>query len=55
MLTILVLGPGCVSCNRLAQRCQDILKDDHLEGVVNKVSDINQIAALGVTELPVSS
>lgn len=52
MLSILVAGPGCMNCNKLAQMCREVVAENELEAVVEKVTDLNQITALGVLMTP---
>lgn len=52
MKSILVLGPGCRNCEKLAERCQAVLDKYQIDGSVNKITDLNQITALGVTMTP---
>jgi len=52
MLHIKVVGPGCPNCERLAQLCQEVLEETELDGFVEKISDMNQFAELGVILTP---
>ncbi len=52
MLSILVAGPGCMNCNKLAQMCRDVVAENNLDAIVAKVTDLNQITALGVLMTP---
>lgn len=52
MLSILVLGPGCYNCQKLEAMCNEIVKEKDIEAAVAKVTDLNQIHALGVMLTP---
>ncbi|UCD39100.1 MAG: TM0996/MTH895 family glutaredoxin-like protein [Fidelibacterota bacterium] len=52
MLSILVLGPGCYNCQKLAALCQEVVDEQGLEAAVEKITDLNQIHALGVMMTP---
>ena len=52
MISILVAGPGCMNCNKLAQMCNEIVTEKGIDAVVEKVTDLNQITALGVMMTP---
>jgi len=52
MLHIKVVGSGCANCQRLAQMCQEVIIEEELEGYVEKVTDINKFAELGVMLTP---
>ncbi|NQU27764.1 MAG: thioredoxin family protein [Candidatus Marinimicrobia bacterium] len=52
MISILVAGPGCMNCTKLAQMCNEIVVDKDIDAVVEKVTDLHQITALGVIMTP---
>ena len=52
MMSILVAGPGCMNCNKLVQMCQEVVDENGLDAAVDKVTDLNQITALGVMMTP---
>ena len=52
MLHVKVVGSGCANCQRLAQMCQEVIIEEELEGNVEKVTDINKFAELGVMLTP---
>ena len=52
MLSILVLGPGCYNCQKLEAMCKEVVTENDLEAAVEKVTDLNQIHALGVMMTP---
>ena len=52
MLSILVLGPGCYNCQNLEAMCKEVVGENNLEAAVEKITDLNQIHALGVMMTP---
>ncbi|MCB0294497.1 MAG: thioredoxin family protein [Calditrichaeota bacterium] len=52
MLHIKVVGPGCANCEKLAKLCQEVVIENELEGQVEKVTDRNRFAELGVMLTP---
>jgi len=52
MLSILVLGPGCYNCRRLEALCREVVAELGVEAAVEKITDMNQILALGVMVTP---
>ena len=52
MKNILVLGSGCRNCEKLADRCQEVLDSHQIDGTVRKITDLNQITAMGITMTP---
>ena len=52
MLSILVLGPGCYNCTKLEAMCKEVVEEQDLDAAVEKVTDLNQIQALGVMMTP---
>jgi small redox-active disulfide protein 2 len=52
MKTIQVLGPGCPKCKKLAENAEAAAKALGLEYELVKVTDINQIASMGVMMTP---
>lgn len=51
-MQILVIGPGCAKCKTLAQFTDQAVKELGLAAVINKVTDLKQIMALGVMMTP---
>ncbi len=51
-LTIRVLGPGCVSCNKLTTMLIDALQKLHLAADMESVHDLDAIWRFGVTKTP---
>jgi len=52
MLRIQVVGPGCANCTRLAEMCREVIDEQGLEAKVDKVTDVEQFADLGVFITP---
>jgi small redox-active disulfide protein 2 len=52
MVSLLVIGPGCARCKTLAQFAEQAAKELGLEYELNKVTDLQQIMALGVMMTP---
>jgi len=52
MRKLLILGPGCAKCKKLAENAEAAAKALSLEYELLKVTDINQIIALGVMMTP---
>ncbi|MEW6595779.1 MAG: thioredoxin family protein [Thermodesulfobacteriota bacterium] len=51
-LTIRVLGPGCVSCNKLTTMLIEALQKLHLAADMESVHDLDAIWRFGVTKTP---
>lgn len=49
---IQVVGPGCARCQTLAKLCQAAVDKAGIEAEVEKVTDINRFADLGVLMTP---
>jgi small redox-active disulfide protein 2 len=52
MLHIKVVGSGCASCNKLEQLCREIIAENNLNAEIEKVTDINTFADLGILITP---
>ena len=52
MLNIKVLGPGCANCKRVDQLARKILNELGLPGEVEKITQYDEILALGVLNTP---
>jgi hypothetical protein len=52
-LRIKVFGPGCYQCDQLGQTILALLSEMNLPASVEHVTDLNEIAQLGLTRLPV--
>lgn len=51
-MELLVLGPGCTKCKKLADATAQAARELRLEFQLNKVTDLNQILALRVMMTP---
>ena len=51
-MQILVIGPGCSRCKTLAQLTEQAVKELGVTAEINKVTDLEQIMALGVMMTP---
>jgi len=52
MKSILVLGPGCSKCKVLASHAEQAVSELGIECEVTKITDLQQIMALGVMMTP---
>ena len=52
MLEILVLGPGCSKCSKLAENTREAADALGLEYTLEKITDIDRMLALGVMAPP---
>ncbi|MFH2057744.1 MAG: thioredoxin family protein [Pseudomonadota bacterium] len=51
-MEIKVLGPGCAKCNKTEQLIQEVIKETGSDAIVEKVTDMMQIASYGVFSTP---
>jgi small redox-active disulfide protein 2 len=52
MKNLQVLGPGCKNCKRLAENAEAAAKELGIEYTLEKVTDIQAIAAAGIMRTP---
>lgn len=52
MLTIKVVGSGCPNCRKLESLCKEVVDEHNLDAQVEKVTDMNRFAELGVLMTP---
>ncbi len=52
MKTLQILGTGCPKCKKLAQETEKAANDLGIEYKLDKVTDINEIMAMGVIMTP---
>ena len=52
MKRILILGPGCSKCKLLATHAEQAVKELGIDCEVEKITDLQQIMALGVMMTP---
>ena len=51
-MNILVLGPGCAKCNEAEKIVKTALQEAGVEASVEKITDFQEIAKLGVFSTP---
>ncbi len=51
-MEIKILGTGCPKCNKLEQLVKEVVQEKGSDAVVEKVTDVNQIARAGVMLTP---
>ncbi|MDZ7763745.1 MAG: thioredoxin family protein [Melioribacteraceae bacterium] len=52
MLNIKVVGSGCPNCQKLEALCNEVVSEKGFEANIEKVTDVNQFAELGVFMTP---
>ena len=52
MVHVKVVGSGCLTCEKLAQMVQDAAQEAGIEIALEKITDVNQFADLGVVLTP---
>ena len=52
MLNIKVVGSGCANCEKLEQLCRDVVKDNNIEAEIEKITNVNTFAELGILLTP---
>lgn len=52
MLNIKVVGSGCANCNKLEQLCREVVKENNIQAEIEKVTDFNVFADLGIMLTP---
>ena len=52
MLNIKVVGSGCANCQMLEQLCREIVSENNIEAEIEKVTDVNKFADLGIMITP---
>jgi small redox-active disulfide protein 2 len=51
-MNIKILGSGCANCQTLHKRTEEAIKDLNIEGMIEKVTDFQQIASYGIMRTP---
>ena len=51
-LEVVILGPGCYSCNKLEQDVMAVLSETGIQAGLNHISDPNLIAQYGILPTP---
>jgi small redox-active disulfide protein 2 len=52
MITIKVIGPGCERCKELERMCFNVCAENDFDADIQKISDMTEIAALGIIATP---
>ena len=52
MIKIQVVGAGCANCRKLEELCRQVVSENAVEAEVEKVTDINRFADLGIMVTP---
>jgi len=52
MLHIKVVGSGCPNCQKLEALCREVIDEGDLDAQIEKVTDVNQFADLGIFMTP---
>ena len=52
MLNIKVVGPGCMNCEKLADMCKEVVKENNIDAEIEKITDISKFADLGIMMTP---
>jgi small redox-active disulfide protein 2 len=52
MLNIKVVGSGCPNCKKLEALCKEVVEENKIEANIEKVTDLNTFADLGVMMTP---
>lgn len=52
MLNIKVVGSGCPNCQKLEALCNEVVSEKGFEANIEKVTDVNDFAELGVFITP---
>jgi len=52
MLNIKVVGSGCPNCQRLEALCREVVAEQNIEVEIEKVTDFNRFADLGIMMTP---
>jgi len=51
-MEIKVLGPGCPKCKTLEKMTREVVEENNIEAVVEKVDDIMKIMEYGIMRTP---
>jgi small redox-active disulfide protein 2 len=51
-MEIKVCGPGCVKCREVCRLVQEVVAEAEVSATVEKITDFNAIAALGIFSTP---
>ena len=51
-MEIIVVGSGCQNCKKLEAICHEVVDENQMEAEIEKVTDFNQFADLGIMMTP---
>jgi small redox-active disulfide protein 2 len=51
-MVVKVLGSGCKKCNTLEAKVKEVIANNNIEAVVEKVTDLNKIMDYGIMMTP---
>jgi small redox-active disulfide protein 2 len=52
MLNIKVLGAGCANCVNLEKLCKEVVSENNIEAVIEKITDYKVIMSYGIMSTP---
>jgi small redox-active disulfide protein 2 len=52
MLNIKILGPGCANCTNLEKLCKDVVAENAIDAVMEKITDYKEIMSYGIMSTP---
>jgi len=52
MINIKVLGPGCANCINLENMCKDVVAENNIDAVIEKITDYKDIMGYGIMSTP---
>lgn len=52
MISIKVLGSGCTNCKNLENLCKEVVAENNIEAVIEKVTELKDIMSYGVMSTP---
>jgi small redox-active disulfide protein 2 len=51
-MTVKILGTGCKRCDTLENKVRELIKQNEIEAVVEKISDIQEMVSYGIMATP---
>jgi small redox-active disulfide protein 2 len=52
MISVKILGTGCKKCQTLEQKVKDLISQNNVDAVIEKVTDINDMMSYGIMMTP---
>lgn len=52
MISVKILGTGCKKCQTLEQKVKDVVSQNNVDAVIEKVTDINDMMSYGIMMTP---